>query len=503
MGEKINFVDTTMRDGIQSNWAMYFTYGMHDAVIREINQAHYSVVDAHANPMVMKVAVRLFKEDPWELFRLFKREITNSVIACEGMLTYLDPFSPIQPPMAMMKRWYELLTEVAGVGRHHLISNTRDELTVSFPKVVPIMKELGTQVVPAISYTVSPRHTDEYYGNLTRKIVEFKPDIIYIKDQGGLLTPDRVRTLVPVIVENAKGIPVELHSHCTTTFAPACYVEAMKLGIRTFHTAVPPVAYGSSQPSIFNVIANARLLGLEPNVNVEPLKVVEERMTAIAKQENLPIGAPLEYDYGQYLHMVPGGVISNLVAQLKGLGIAHKLDEVLAEVEQIIKDLGYPIMITPHSQFIVSQAAVNVAVGERYKEVLDCMIEFAVGVYGIEDAGVPYMDQNVKDRFLGDSRAKDIARKFELNTEEANSDESMESIRKRYGMTRASDEDLILHYVMGGSDEINLMRAAGPPRTFYTGKEPLMILLKELSKMKDIRRLHMQKGNSVFDFRQA
>ena len=115
------------------------------------------------------------------------------------------------------------------------------------------------------------------------------------------------------------------------------------------------------------------------------LRSVSERLTAIAKQENLPAGAPLEYDYAQYIHQVPGGVISNLKYQLHEMRIADKLDEVLEESVQVRKDLGYPIMITPLSQYVVTQAAINVATKERYKYAIDEVILFAQGVFG----GIP------------------------------------------------------------------------------------------------------------------
>ena len=152
---------------------------------------------------------------------------------------------------------------------------------------------------------------------------------------------------------------------------------------------------------MFNVASNARLLGIFGRSSTRRCSApVAERLTAIAKQEKLPIGAPSEYDYAQYIHQVPGGVISNLKHQLAELRIQHRLDEVLEESVQVRKDLGYPIMITPHSQFVVTQAAINVATGERYKLVIDELILFAQGVYG-EDSGYTWMDQNLKDRLLG------------------------------------------------------------------------------------------------------
>jgi oxaloacetate decarboxylase alpha subunit len=147
----------------------------------------------------------------------------------------------------------------------------------------------------------------------------------------------------------------------------------------------------------------------------------------------------------------------------------------------------------------VSQAAVNVATGERYKEVLDSMIETALGVWGWEDAGVPWMDPKVKDRFLSHRNAKILAEKYERNKEIQAKEGNLDKLRASYGMTHASDEEFMLYHIMKGDAEIKQIR---PPKTYNTGKEPLVLLLKELSKDKDISRLQMQRGKSFFEFRQ-
>ncbi len=400
----------------------------------------------------------------------------------------------------MIKLWHRLQRDAVGATRTYLLSNCRNELDRHFPWLIPIARGLGHEIMLGICYYPSPRTTDEYYADLTKRVMAHKPDVLKLKDAGGLLTVERIKTLLPAIQKEANGVPIELHTHGMSTFSGAVVVEAMKLGIDAVHTCVPPMASGSSHVSVFNAMHNAKVLGLETNItNVDALKTVEERLTRIAKLEGLPIGAPLEYDHGVYTHQVPGGVISNLKSQLGQLGIAHKLDEVLDEVVRVIKDLGYPIMITPGSQFIVSQAAVNVAVGERYKEVLDCMVETALGVWGWEDAGVPWMDPNVKDRFLSSPNAKKLAEKYARYEEEAAKEGSVEEIRVKYGMTHASDAEFMLYHIMQGDAEI---KKIGPPRIWHTGKEPLVLLLKELSKDRDISRLQLQKGNSFFEFRQ-
>ena len=128
---------------------------------------------------------------------------------------------------------------------------------------IEALKKLGMDVVINIIYSVSPRHTDEYYAERARQAAAIKPYRICFKDVGGLLTPDRARTLIPLIQQNIGAVPLEFHAHCNNGMAPFNYLEAIKLGVDTLHTAIPPLANGSSQPSIFNIAANARALGYQ------------------------------------------------------------------------------------------------------------------------------------------------------------------------------------------------------------------------------------------------
>ena len=188
--------------------------------------------------------------------------------------------------------------------------------------------------------------------------------------------------MIPAILQNTSDVPVEYHAHCNNGLATLCYLEAVRFGIKTLHTAIPPLANGSSQPSILNVARNLRALGYTPLVNDTEVKPVEDYFTVVAKRDGLAIGRPFAYDESQYRHQVPGGVISNLRHQLKLLGKEDRLAETLEEAARVRADFGYPIMVTPLSQFVVSQAAINVIVGERYKEVTDQVIQYALGYWG-------------------------------------------------------------------------------------------------------------------------
>jgi len=203
-----------------------------------------------------------------------------------------------------------------------------------------------------------------------------------IKDSGGLLTVDRVRTLVPAIRAAAGDVPVEIHSHCLTGLAPLVCLEAVKLGIDRVHTAIGPLANGASLPSAAGMIANLRTLGYRVDVADAAINDVSEHFLRVAKRTGNPIGAPVEYDAFHYKHQVPGGMLSNFHAQLRDAGMLDKLDAVLEEISRVRVDLGWLLMVTPFSQLIGVQAMLNVVTGERYKVVPDEVKRYALGHYG-------------------------------------------------------------------------------------------------------------------------
>ncbi|MDH4189250.1 MAG: hypothetical protein OEW21_03455 [Betaproteobacteria bacterium] len=480
----VRFIDTTFRDGAQSLWASNMRTGMIEAVAEDVGRAGFAVIEVPVGAVYFKKFVRDLKEDPWEMARRVARKLPRAVKSCMagGNLNPLGEPSP----RAIAQLFYERIAANRALDRAQTFANTYGQMENEFPWTIPMFRNLGMQVAIGLSYTISPRHTDEYYAQKTRAILAYQPDAIYVEDQGGLLTLDRARTLIPAIVGNAQEVPVELHAHCSTGLAPLVYLEALQMGVATLHTAIPPLAEGPSQPSIFNVARNARLLGHTVSIDEELLRPVVERLTAIAKQDRLPIGAPLEYDCAQYIHHVPGGVISNLRHQLAGLRMEHRLNEVLDESVRVRRDLGYPIMVTPHSQFVVTQSAINVATGERYKHVIDELILFAQGVYG-EDSGYTWMDQDLKDRLLGMQRARELGARRPR-------DIPMREIRAQLGGAGVSDEEFLLRFMMKGGKEVEAMRAAGPPRPYLDASQPLPALLRELSKHRSVRYIHLRRG---------
>ena len=484
----VRILDTTFRDGAQSLWAMAIRYGMMESVAADMDNAGFAVIEVPANAIHFKKYIRDLKENPFNLMRMLARKMPRTPKAAMGGGLNLNPFGTPTPP-ALGILYQKTLFDIGVLNRVQTTVNTADQLTRSLPTLVPLLKGIGYKLALAISYSISPRHTDEHYAEKTRGSAALKPDAIYLKDQGGLLTVDRLRTLMPIIMKEAGDVPVELHSHCTTGLAPLVYAEALKLGVKTLHCGIPPLAEGPAQPSVLALIRNAHVMGYSIDLDAALLQSVSKRLYAIARQDNMPLGEPSRYDYAQYIHQIPGGVISNLRFQLSEMGLAHRLEEVIQECIQVREDLGYPIMITPFSQFVGTQAAINVATGERYKVVIDELIRFAQGVFG-EDSGYTWMNQNLKDQWLALPRAKELASLGKRPMEEI----SLEECRRKLGTPDTSDEELMMRAIMGGAKEIEAMVAAGPPRRYVTCDMPLVMVLNEVKKHRRIRYVQVQCG---------
>jgi len=474
---EIHFIDTTLRDGQQSLWALGMKTAAMLPIAAQLDRIGFESMEFFVSIMIKKY-VREHKENPWDWVREGSKRFRHTRLRNHGGLHGSGAFEKL--PHAALK----LLAErVVSYG----ITLTRtSNCWNDFEEMRDELRELlalGMETIVNLIYTVSPRHTDDYYARKARDAAAIHPYRICFKDVGGLLTPERARTLLPAILQNAGDVPVEYHAHCNNGLAPLCYLEAVKLGITSLHTAVPPLANGSSQPSILNVARNLRALGYTPVVNEAEVRPVEEHFTAIAKRDGLAVGKPFAYDESQYLHQVPGGVISNLRHQLRLVGKEDNLAETLEEAAHVRADFGYPIMVTPLSQFVVSQAAINVIVGERYKEVTDQVIQYALGHWGKDAPAL--LDANVKDKILNRARAKEWAG-WQLP------DLSLHEVRQKFGAS-VSDEELLLR-VYAGTDAVNALASPAAPKPRLDGKQSLLQLIEQLSKKKDCNHVYIRKN---------
>ncbi|MCY4486361.1 MAG: hypothetical protein OXF11_04515 [Deltaproteobacteria bacterium] len=470
----VRFIDTTVRDGNQSLWALNMRTDAMLAVAEHIDEAGFESAEFFVTVMFKKL-VREQKEDAWDWFRLGTKRFRKTPLRLHGGLKLIEKI-PVCVFELMIQR---IMDYGITLTRTSNSWNNYEEFEVEKTG----LKKLGMDTVVNLIYSVSPRHTDEYYARKAREAAALNPVRICFKDVGGLLTLERARTLIPIVLENIGDTPVEFHAHCNNGLAPLCYLEAVDMGLTTLHTGIPPLANGSAQPSIFNVARNLRAMGHNPLIDEDVLRPVTEKLHYIAKRDNLPVGRVVEYDESQYTHQVPGGMISNFRHQLALIDKRDKLDAILEECVQVRKEWGYPIMVTPLSQFVGTQAAINVIVGERYKEVTDQAIQYALGYWGKE--GAEYMDPEVKDKILNRPRAKEWAH-WELPTP------SIQEVRRQIGATHLSDEDFLL-WVFAGEEAVKALPDGGRPKEYLSASTPLVRLVGELTRQDKANHIYIRK----------
>ena len=480
--QEIKVIDTTLRDAHQSLWATRMTTAMMLPVAEIMDRAGFETIDL-MSAIQFDVCVRYLKENPWERLRLMRERVTRtrmqSAMRSKSLLSF-----DVQPDDVNFL-WLECLAK-NGIRRVRAIDALSD-----MDNVIDILikvKQLGMESVGSIVFCESPVHTDALYAAKTRELIErANIDVMMIKDPGGLLTPDRVRTLVPALLQVTTGkVPLEIHSHCMTGLAPLVYLEAVKLGCTQIQTSIAPLANGSAQPAIQTIARNLRSAGYAVNVKDELIKEVSAHFTRVAQNEGLPLGVPMEYDQFHYEHQIPGGMLTNMKFQLQQAGLLDKFDVVLEETAQVFKDLGWPAMVTPFSQLVGTQAVLNVMQGERYRTIPDEVKKYALGYYGKLLAPV---EPNVLDRIIHNGSPRIALTPKPLEP-------AVPQLRKKY--PNISDEERLLRHLYPGS-QVDDMLAAGAMRTQYFFDKPLTRLLKEIAQRPKLGRIAITKGDLRLD----
>lgn len=476
----IRFVDTTVRDGSQSLWAIGMRTDMILPIAQRLDDAGFDAVEIMATSFEKKM-IRDLQEDPWErLVEVRKRIVKTPLRMIRGRQLAAFQITPD----AIENLWYDRMAAM-GIGQIRLSdsSNTPD----GWKKNMVRARKAGIDVIINLIFSQSEKHTDEYYAQRAREAAKLKPHRICLKDPGALLTPERVKTLAPIVLANSDGIPVEFHTHCNTGLGLLSTLEAIRSGIHIINAAIPPLAESSSNPSLFDVVRNSRAMGYLPQIDEEILKPVEEHFRKIASREGFPLGVPAAYDAQHYQHQVPGGMISNLRYQLGAAGIADKLPAVLDEIARVRKDFGFPIMVTPYSQFVGAQAVLNVVTGERYKQVSDEIIQYAAGGWGKEES--ESIAPDVRDKILSRPRAKLLA----AQTYEQ---PSLQKLRSQYGGAGISDDEVLLNFFTS-PDQVAEMRSARQRRLEGHGAQSLLALIEKLGTSNTVKYIQIQHGNKT------
>jgi oxaloacetate decarboxylase alpha subunit len=461
----VRIVDTSLRDGNQSLWgATGITTGMAEAVGPTLDAIGLEAIDFTSSTH-MAMSVKMLRENPWE--RLSRMRAVTGDTPLSAITTGMRFISWDRASEPVFRMSLRLLAR-HGLRRLQIAEPMNDVETTL--RVAEWAKEEGIeQVVAAVVFTESPVHTDERYRiNAERYAKSEFIDAVYLKDPGGLLTAERTRELIPVLRAATVGTTLELHSHTTTGAASHLYLVAAELGVDVLHTGIGPLSNGTAQPSLENLIGNLDSLGIPVAVDRDAVARAADMLASFAVSQGLEPGRPTEYDLTSHVHQVPGGMMGTLRRQLSELGMIDKLPAVIDEAGRVRAELGYPIMVTPFSQFVGSQALMNVlaesAGQERYSRIPDEVVRFVLGQFGAPEGEIaPEILERVSDM----PRAAELAKPaVERSLAELTDDFSAHTGRT------LTEEELLLRVVMP-AEQIDTMLDAGPaPAWSATSSSP-------------------------------
>jgi oxaloacetate decarboxylase alpha subunit len=476
----INLVDVSMRDGNQSLWGATGLATNHMLEIAgQLDRVGFRAIDFTSSSH-MAVAVRYFQNNPWERIRRVRAAMPRTPL--QFITTGLRFIAWAQADPDFMRLVYRRL-QINGIRRFIMLDPMHD-LDAVLEASRLIKEEGGAEVMVALTFTLSDIHDDAFYANFAAKLANSPyVDCFYLKDPSGLMSPERARTLVPAVKAVIGGKELEMHVHCTIGYGPLASLVGADLGASAIHVGIGPLGDGSALPEALRMVANLRSMGHTVPIDDKALAAVNDYWWRLAKAENLPPGAPQAFDASFLKHQIAGGVMTTIVRQLQELKLEHRMADVIAETEQVRRDLGQPIMVTPFPQMVCTQALFNVVGAGRYAQVSDQVIRYVLGKFGRPTSPV---DKTVEAAILDRPRAREIEREQDFPT--------LAELRQRFGHNMP-EEEFLLRAVMPG-DQVDAMLGAGRARSGYTPEAaPLLSLLKQLAARPASREIVVERPN--------
>jgi oxaloacetate decarboxylase (Na+ extruding) subunit alpha len=482
----VQLVETSLRDGNQSLWAALGVDTANTLTIAPVmDRVGFKAIDFTTSTH-MGVAVRFKKEDPWERIRLMAAATPNTPL--QFMSTGFRFISWETAHPQFMALVFQVLAR-NGIRRFCLADPMND--ADSNTACARLVKHGGGEyVIAALVFTLSPVHDDAHYVAAARKLAAC-PDIdaIYIKDPGGLLSPRRAQTLIPAVKAVIGAKPLELHAHCTIGLAEHTYLDAPGYGVSVLQCASGAAADGTSNPPSQRIVANLRALGHTVSVDDEALKEVSNYFTRLAQAEGLPIGQPQGFDAAYLQHQLPGGMVGTMRRQLAESRLSHLEGAVIEEIGRVREELGWPIVMTPFAQIVMTQAVMNVTGKERYKVIPDEAIRYAIGRFGRPNVPIA---GNVMDRIDSMPRTKELRAEPGMP--------AIEELRRRLG-PNLSDEEFLLRATMPAG-QVDAMLAAGPaPRHYNPELKPIMNLIRQLAGRRELSAVSIAKPGFKMELR--
>ena len=396
MANKLFITDTILRDAHQSQAATRMRLEDMLPALHDLDQVGYWSLECWGGA-TFDSCMRFLSEDPWERLRVLKKNMPNTplqmLLRGQNLLGYKHYADDVVDAFvkAAVKNGINVIRIFDALND---IRNMKAAMTAA--------KKYGAHVEAAISYTVSPVHNEAYFVELAGRLEEEGADTICIKDMANLLLPYDAYSLVKAMKEKIR-VPIHLHTHNTTGTGDMTYLMAVQAGVDIIDTALSPLANGTSQPSTEAMVAT--LQGTEYDTGLDLLKLsdIAKHFRGVAnklKAQGDLDPKVLNVDPNTLLYQVPGGMLSNMISQLKQAKAEDKLYDVLAEIPRVREDFGYPPLVTPTSQIVGTQAVMNVLGGERYKMVPKESKGLLRGEYG-QVAGV--VNEEVRRKALGDA----------------------------------------------------------------------------------------------------
>lgn len=390
----IKITETILRDAHQSLIATRLTTKQMEPILEAMDSVGYHALECWGGA-TFDSSLRYLSENPWDRLRLIKKHVKNTklqmLLRGQNLLGYKH--YPDDVVSEFVKR-----AIANGIDIVRIFDALNDIRNIETALLTT--KKEGAHAQAAISYTISPVHTIEKYVDLAKNMESLGADSICIKDMSGLLTPYETEKLVKAL-KSAINVPLEIHSHYTSGLASMSYLKAIEAGVDIIDTAISPFALGTSQPATEPMVAALKGTEFDTGLNLEALDKITEYFTPI-RQKSIETGLldpkVLGVDINTLVYQVPGGMLSNLVSQLKAQNALEKYEEVLKEVPRVREDLGYPPLVTPTSQMVGTQAVLNVVMGERYKMVPKEIKEYVRGMYG--SPAVP-IKQEIVEKIIG------------------------------------------------------------------------------------------------------
>ena len=430
---RVKITETSLRDGHQSLMATRLTTAEILPIVEKMDRAGYYALEVWGGA-TFDSAIRFLNEDPWERLREIRKRAKNTklqmLLRGQNLLGYrhyaddiVDKFveKSIKNGIDII-RTFDALNDVRNIRQ-------ASEST----------KKYGGHSQLAICYTISPVHTIEYYKNLALEMQNMGADSIAIKDMAGILLPYRAYELVTEL-KKVISVPIEVHTHNTAGLGAMTNLKSVEAGIDIVDTAISPLSGGTSQPTTESLVRTLQGTGHDTGIDLSLLKEIAEYFKPIRKKyldkgTLNPQALCTEPNIVEY--QLPGGMLSNMLSQLKAQKAENRYEDVLKEIPKVREDLGYPTLVTPMSQMIGTQSVFNVLTGERYKMIPKEIKDYVRGMYG--KSPVP-ISEEMKKKIIGDEEVF-TGRPADLLTNE------YDEIKKEVGNLARNEED-VLTYAM-------------------------------------------------------